>query len=123
MNESTNNIANTGISILAILLGCVVALAIYVFICACYKRICGKCGVSPGVMIWIPIAQLVPLLQIAKMPVWMLILFIIPVVNVFVFLTMWFKICEALGKSGWLVLLFLVPIANIILIPYLAFSE
>ncbi len=32
----------------------------------------------PDVLIWIPIANLVPLLQAAKMPVWMIILFLIP---------------------------------------------
>ena len=55
-----------------------ISLAIYVFCCFCAKRICEKCGVNPGVLIWIPIANLVPLLQVAKMPVWMIILFLHP---------------------------------------------
>jgi uncharacterized membrane protein YhaH (DUF805 family) len=57
------------------------------------------------------------------MPVWMIILFFIPIANLVVMFMMWSKICVARGKSGWLVLLFLVPIANIVLIPSLAFSE
>ena len=106
-----------------ILFGLLIGLVVYVFFCFCYKRICEKCGVTPGVLIWIPIVQLVPLLQAAKMPVWMIILFLIPLVNIVVFLMMWVKICQARGKSGWLVILLFIPIVNLIFIPYLAFSE
>jgi len=106
-----------------ILFALLIGLVVYVFFCFCYKRICEKCGVTPGVLIWIPIVQLVPLLQTAKMPVWMIILFLIPLVNIVVFLMMWVKICQARGKSGWLVILLFIPIVNLIFIPYLAFSE
>ena len=106
-----------------ILFGLLIGLVVYVFFCFCYKRICEKCGATPGVLIWIPIVQLVPLLQAAKMPVWMIILFLIPLVNIVVFLIMWVKICQARGKSGWLVILLFIPIVNLIFIPYLAFSE
>ena len=68
--------------------------------------------------------NLIPLLQVAKMPVWMIILFLVPLVNlVVVGIMMWVKICQARGKSGWLVILMFIPIANSIFIPYLAFSE
>ena len=100
-----------------------IALAFYVFYCFCYKRICEKCSVNPGILIWIPIAQLVPLLQVAKMPVWMIILLLVPLVNIVIFVVMWVKICQARGKSGWLVILRIIPIANLILLVYQAFSE
>ena len=100
-----------------------IGLVVYVFFCFCYKRICEKCGVNPGVLIWIPIVQLIPQLQAAKMPVWMILLFLIPLVNIVVFLMMWVKICQALGKTGWLVIMLFIPIVNLIFVPYLAFSE
>ena len=53
-------------------------LAFYIFYCFCAKRICEKCGVNPGILIWIPIVNLVPLLQAAKMPVWMITSFFHP---------------------------------------------
>lgn len=112
-----------GLGIVAVLVALVFALAIYIFFCFCCKRICEKCGKDPGVLIWIPIVNLIPLLEIAGMPVWMIILFFIPLVGLVVGIMMWAKICVARGKSGWLVLLMLVPIANLIFIPYLAFSE
>ena len=108
------------VTILVVLGG---VLALYVFSSFCFKRICEKCGVRPGVLVWIPIVRLVPLLKVAKMPVGMIILFIVPFANLVVFFIMWAKICVARGKSGWLVLWFLVPIANIVLIPYLALGR
>lgn len=123
MNESANNAFATGMGVAMMLVVLVVALAFYVFFCYCAKRICEKCGVTPGVLIWIPIAQLVPLLEVAKMPVWMIILFFIPIANLVVIVMMWAKICIARGKSPWLVIMLFIPVVNIAFIPYLAFSE
>ena len=106
-----------------IIVGICLGLALYVFTSFCFKRICEKCGVTPGALVWIPIVRYVPLLEVAKMPGWMVVLFLIPLANIVVFFMMWAKVCVARGNSGWLVLLFLVPIANLILIPYLAFSK
>lgn len=123
MNESADNAVATGMGVAMMLVVLVVALAFYVFFCYCAKRICEKCGVTPGVLIWIPIAQLVPLLEVAKMPVWMIILFFIPIANLVVIVMMWAKICIARGKSPWLVIMLFIPVVNIAFIPYLAFSE
>jgi hypothetical protein len=123
MNDSANAAVATGTSAGVLLLEFVIALAAYVFFCFCAKRICEKCGVTPGILIWIPIVQIIPLLQVAKMPVWMMILLFVPLVNLVVLVMMWVKICQARGKSGWLAILLFIPIANVIFIPYLAFSE
>jgi Family of unknown function (DUF5684) len=123
MDQTTTNTASDEVSLLTIGLLLIIALAVYLFTCFCLKRICEKCGNQPGVLIWIPIVQIIPLLQVAGMATWMLILFFIPFVNLAIGVYMWAKICSARGKSPWLVLLMFVPIANIIFIPYLAFSE
>ncbi len=123
MNDNASAAAGAAFGLGLILFILLISLAFYVFFCFCAKRICEKCGVNPGILIWIPIANLVPLLQVAKMPVWMIILFLIPIVGFVVAIMMWVKICQARGKSGWLVVLLFIPIANIIFIPYLAFSE
>jgi hypothetical protein len=104
-----------------ILVFLVFSLALYVFFCFCLKRICEKCGVNPGALIWIPIAQLIPLLQVAKLPVWVIILFFIPLVNAITSIVLWVKICQARGKSAMFVIL--VIILPIIFIPYLAFAD
>ena len=121
--ETTNDVAAAGFGLIALGLIFVFALALYVFYCFCLKRICEKCGVNPGVLIWIPIVQLIPMLQIAGMATWMLILFFIPFVNLVVMVMMWAKVCSARGKSPWLVIMVFIPFVNICFIPYLAFSE
>jgi len=123
MNDNASAAAVTAMGLGLILFVVFICLVFYVFFCFCAKRICEKCGVNPGILIWIPIANLVPLLQVAKMPVWMIILFLIPLVGLIISVVMWVKICQARGKSGWLAILLFIPIANLILIPYLAFSE
>ena len=120
MNETDSAVAaGASLAVLAVVL--VIVLAFYVFFCFCAKRICEKCGVESGIMIWIPIVQLVPLLQVAQLPVWMIILFFIPIVGFIAGVYMWAKICTARGKSGLLVIgIILLPI---VFIPYLAFAD
>jgi uncharacterized membrane protein YhaH (DUF805 family) len=109
---------------IAALLGFLITVGIYIFFCYCAKVVCEKCGQQPGVLIWIPILQGIPLLKAAGMAAWMLLLMLfVPVVNLVVFIMMWVKICQARHKSGWLVLLIFVPVADIVFLPYLAFSE
>jgi hypothetical protein len=45
----------------------VIGLGLYLFFCYCCKRVCEKAGHNPGVLIWIPIVQLIPLLRVAGM--------------------------------------------------------
>ena len=105
------------------LVGFVLMVGIYIFVCYCLKLICEKAGHQPGVLIWIPIVQIVPLLTVAKLPIWFIILFLIPLVNIVVTIVMWVKICPARGKPGWMVILLLIPLVNLAFLPYLAFSE
>ena len=98
-------------------------LVFWLFMCYCFKRICEKCGGEPGILIWIPVFNLIPMLHAAGLSGWLTILFLIPGVNIIMGLVMWAKICIARGKSGWLVLMIFVPILNLVFIPYLAFSE
>ena len=123
MNENATSAAAVGIGLVMLMVILVISLACYLFFCYCAKRICEKCGTPPGVLIWIPIVNLIPLLQVAKMPVWMILLFFIPLVNLVVAVMMWAKICTARGKSPWLVVMMFIPLVNIAFIPYLAFSE
>lgn len=107
----------------AILIALGIALLIWILFCYCLKRICEKCGTEPGLLIWIPVLNIFPMLEAAGLSGWLFIVFLIPFVNFIMGLVMWAKICKARGKSVWLILLIFVPIVNIFFIPYLAFSE
>ena len=121
MDNSNGDAVAAGVGIVMILGLLVFALAVYLFFCFCCKKICEKCGQKPGILIWIPIVNIIPLLQAAGMAVWMIVLFLIPFVGFIVAIMMWAKICTARGKSPLLVIgVVLLPI---VFIPYLAFSE
>lgn len=122
-NNSGQELMAAGLVFFIIAVGLVVFLFLYLFYSYCYKKICGKAGKDPGAIIWIPFVRYIPLFEIAKLPVWLFILLLLPIVNFVVFLILWIKICEARSKSPLLVILFFVPIANLVVIPYLAFSE
>jgi Family of unknown function (DUF5684) len=121
--NSTQDAAATGLGLVMVLFVLAVGLAFYVFFSYCFKRICEKTGHNPGILIWIPIVQFIPLLRVAGMAEWMIILLLIPIANIVVMVMMWAKICTARGKSPWLVIMLFIPIVDIAFLPYLAFSE
>ena len=112
-----------GVSLGVLLFALVIVVACYVFYCYCLKQICEKTGRNPGVLIWIPIVNLIPVLQVAGMAEWMVILLLVPFVNIVVGVMMWAKVCTARGKSPWLVVMVFIPLLNLAFLPYLAFSE
>ena len=105
------------------LLGFLIYLGLYIFFCYCFKLICQNAGKDPGILIWIPVLQVFPLLQAAELEPWKIILFLVPIYNFVFFIIMWVKILKAINKNPWLVILMFVPIVNVFFIPYLAFSS
>ena len=105
------------------LLSYLISLVLYLFFCYCFKLICQKAGTDPGILIWIPLLQLFPLLKTAGLAYWTFLLFFVPVVNVVLFVMMWARILKALGRNPWLVILLLLPAINLLYILYLAFSN
>jgi len=97
-------------------------LAIYVFCSLCLQLIAKKTGTEPAWLAWIPVANLFLSCKIGGLSYLWLLAFLVPFVNVFVSIYMWYRISEARGKSGWLALLMLVPVANFVFMGYLAFS-
>ena len=89
----------------------------------CYMSICKKTGIQPGVMVWLPILQIFPLLRAAKMSYgWFLALFV-PLLNLLVPIIWCFKIAKARGKSAVLGFLLILPLTSLFAFLYLAFSD
>ena len=100
-----------------------VLLLVHLMLCYCFKRICEKCEVEPGLLVWMPVFNAIRMLQAGRLSRWLFILFLIPIVNVAMFLIMWKRICEARGKSPWLILMLFFPVLNLLFVFYLAFSD
>ncbi|TGK18901.1 signal peptidase I [Leptospira fluminis] len=106
---------NSGVGIVGIL---VYAVIIVAFLAANWV-IFQKAG-KPGWAAIIPIYNLVVLLEIVGKPVWWIVLFLIPCVNLVVFILVAIELAKAFGKSaGFAVLFFILGIGYFIL----AFSD
>ncbi len=113
----------SGLGILAIVaIVFFVILVCFLFVSYCYKRICAKAGHDAGVLVWIPLLRMIPLVQAAGLPIWTFILILVPVVNFFFFFYLFWNLFERAGHPGWLALLFILPIVNICVFLYVAFS-
>ena len=102
--------------------GILIAIGFFVFFSYCLSLICAKAKVDPGVMIWIPFVQMIPMATVAKINPFLLLLYFVPFVNVVFMLYHWSKVCRELGKSPWLVVMMIIPLVNIAFIPLLAFT-
>jgi hypothetical protein len=101
----------------------IVAIALYIYGALAMMTVAKRLNVANGWLAFIPIANMVLLAKMAKMhwwPVLLYIVFIIPIVNVFlgwlasiaiaVFVIIWtWKVCEARGKPGWWSILVIIP--------------
>jgi Family of unknown function (DUF5684) len=110
-----------GMTLVYAVLGVVVLL--YLFHCYCCMLICRKAGSPPGLLIWLPVLQVFPLLRAAGMSAWWFLALLVPVVSLIPSILWPFKIAQARGKSAWVGLLLLLPITNFFTFLYLAFSD
>ncbi len=102
--------------------GLLIGIGFFVFFSYCMKLICEKAKVDPGIMIWIPIVQMIPMATVAGINPFLLLLYFVPIVNIVFLFYHWAKVCIAIDKSPWLVVMMIIPVVNIAFIPLLAFS-
>ncbi|MEQ2010324.1 MAG: hypothetical protein ABMA26_26355 [Limisphaerales bacterium] len=99
------------------------ALAAHLFYCFCLKRICERVGHDPGLLVWFPILNIIPRLRAAKLPLWLLALYLLVLPIPFIFVYNWMMLCEARGKPAPLGLVVIVPLGFPVLVIYLAFAD
>jgi hypothetical protein len=135
---------NLGFGVLAVALA--LGFVVYLFSCIVFRNICIKAGKAPGLLIWIPLLQLVPLFRAAGMSVlWLLCLFLVPIASIMTTLhapeymlwaglapalfgtllgVIWaFRISLARGRPPLFGVLLLLPGVNLFALVYLAFAE
>jgi len=100
-----------------------VTLLLYLFHCYCCMLICLKTGRPPGLLIWLPVLQLYPLLRAAGMSGWWFLAYFVPVLNLLPLVLWPLKIAKARGKSVWVGVMLLLPVTNLLAFLYLAFSD
>lgn len=95
----------------------------YVYISLSLQTIAKKTNTENPWLAWIPIVNIILMLNIAKKPLWWIILCLIPLVNIVIIIIVWMAIAEARGKPSWWGILMIVPFVNLIVPGYLAWSD
>ncbi len=98
-------------------------LALYVYMSLALQTIAKKTNTENAWLAWIPIANIVLMLNIAKKPIWWIILFFVPIVSIIMAIIVFMAIAEARGKPSWWGILLIVPVVGLIVPGYLAWSD
>jgi len=107
-----------------VLQGALIGLGLgYLFFCYCCMVLCHKTGQKPGLLVWLPVFQIFPMLKAAGMSGWSFLLLLVPIVGIGVFIRWCIKICRVRGKSSWTALFLFIPLSNIFAFLYLAFAD
>ena len=94
----------------------------YLVVCYCWMLICKKAGSEPGLLIWLPLLQVFPILRAAGMsPLWFLAM-LIPILNIIGGLVLCFRLAKARQKSPFVGFLLALPATSFFAFLYLAFS-
>jgi hypothetical protein len=92
----------------------------------CVANIAKKLGMSfwtSFIMAIIPIANMVLLAQMARKPIWWIVLMLIPLVNIVIFIIVWMAIAENMGKPSWWGVMLFIPIVGLVFFLMLVFAD
>ena len=95
----------------------------YIYFALALQTIAKKTSTENGWGAWLPILQIILSLNIARKPVWWIILCLIPLVNIIILVIIWMAIAEARKKPSWWGILLIVPVINLIVPGCLAWSD
>ena len=98
-------------------------LAIYIYSAICYMAMAKRTNTPNGWFAFIPILNMILMLQIAKRPLWWIILMLIPIVNIVIAIIILLDILKVLKRPTWWVILMLIPIVNLVILGVMAWGK
>jgi hypothetical protein len=105
-----------------LLIALVGAFFLHLFFSFCSMLICKKAGTEPGLLVWLPLLQLIPLIRAAGMSGWWFLGWFVPVLNIVASILWCVNIAKARGKGVLTTIMLILPVTNILAFLYLAFS-
>ena len=125
MNYSTYNATHTANSLspVGIFFFVILVAAIYIYSAYCLYLIAQKTNTPNAWYAWVPILNLVLMLQIIGKSLWWILAVFIPLVNIFVIIWIWAKISEVRHRPWWWGILMIINPINLIILYFLAFKE
>jgi hypothetical protein len=98
-------------------------IVIYFFTAYCYYRIAVKLKTGTPWFAFIPILNMILMLQMTKKPLWWIVLMFIPIVNLVIGIMVVYYLMIELNKPGWWTILMLLPVVNFVILAVLAFEN
>ena len=71
---------------------------------------------------WLPILNVILMIQIAQKPWWWFLLLMIPLVNIVVAIMLFMEIAYQVNKPKWLGFITVIPVVGWFVLPYMAFT-
>lgn len=112
-----------------VLIGVILGIVLYLYSAYCLYHIAKKTNTENEWLAWIPLANIYLMVKIARLPVWLLLGFLlapIPWLNLLTIVLIgyiWWKIAEERRRPGWWGLLMIISPLNLIILWLLAFKE
>jgi hypothetical protein len=100
-----------------------VGLGLYIYMALALQTIANKTNTQNAWLAWIPIANIILMLNVAQKPLWWILLMLLPLVNIIIMILVWMSIAKARQKPDWWGILMIVPFVNMIVPGYLAWAD
>jgi hypothetical protein len=101
----------------------VFAIVLYVYFALAFQTIAKKTNTENAWWAWVPILNVVLMLNIAKKPIWWIILFFIPIVSLVMAIITLMAVAEARNKPSWWGILIIIPVIGLVVPGYLAWAD
>lgn len=98
-------------------------LIIYGYFAYCLYKIAQKTNTPNSWFAFIPLLNVILMVQIARKSLWWVLALLVPAVNIFVAIWIWMLIAEERRRPKWWGILMIVGPINLILLYFLAFRE
>jgi len=115
-----------GVTMAVMVFALIIGIAVYVFFALSLMNVAKKTKTPNAWFAWIPILNILLMLNIAKLPWWYIFYLLLPLIPFIgyiaalaVFMYIFWKVAEAVNKPGWYALLTLIPIVGIFISWYL----
>jgi hypothetical protein len=100
----------------------IITFAVYFYFAFAQYKIAEKIGTPNAWFSFVPILNLVLLIQMAQRPMWWFILLLVPVINVICYAIIWMDVAKNSGSSPVLGFCNIIPFLNLITIGMMAFG-
>ena len=99
--DSSDGFAGAAIAGTMMMFFLVFAVGMYIYVALALQTIANKTGTLNAWLAWIPIANIILMLNIARKPLWWFVLCLIPVVNLVMIVIIWMGVAEAVtNRTG-----------------------